>query len=193
MPHDHSKESVKCGCVVDPLPTSCLAAKNPVGSGNQWLCCQVRNPFLTSSSNTLVPVSIPGHTQYFESAFYRNDEGKGGGRSRRGESDEADSYPLEWRYPDGGARAWLVIVMRSTACCSGSGLFDGWWTQCLNNSPVKDRGQDVERLQYLGLPLSNCLRECPAVSRVALDAFISTDGTHIVLCKKQGLRHLYLL
>ncbi len=28
MPHDHSKESVKCGCVVDPLPT-CLAAQNP--------------------------------------------------------------------------------------------------------------------------------------------------------------------
>ncbi|KAK0447184.1 major facilitator superfamily domain-containing protein [Armillaria borealis] len=42
-------------------------------------------------------------------------------------SDEADSYPLEWRYPDGGGRAWLVVLgcFMFAATCMAYGLVWG--------------------------------------------------------------------
>ncbi|PBK63944.1 MFS general substrate transporter [Armillaria solidipes] len=42
-------------------------------------------------------------------------------------SDEAGSYPLEWRYPDGGARAWLVVLgcFMFAATCMAYGLVWG--------------------------------------------------------------------
>ncbi|KAK0229972.1 major facilitator superfamily domain-containing protein [Armillaria nabsnona] len=43
------------------------------------------------------------------------------------EEKSADSYPLEWRYPDGGARAWLVVLgcFMFASTCMAYGLVWG--------------------------------------------------------------------